>query len=76
MGKSFKFIKNLRKEPEITYVLETWLKPTLDFVKEYNELCRDRREGSGGGCVTFLNQVIQYRVLTNGTQLEYIIIEN
>lgn len=53
---------------------ETWLKQALDF-KGYNSICRDRVEGNGGGCIIFVKQGIQYKLLGNGTQIEYIIIE-
>lgn len=36
---------------------------------------RDRREGRGGGCVIFVKQGVQYRVVGEGTQLEYIVVE-
>lgn len=32
-------------------------------------------EGSGGGCIIFLKQGIQGRVLGKGTELEYLVIE-
>ncbi len=44
-------------------------------IKGYDSVRRDRGEGSGGGCIIFIKQGIQYRVLGKGTELEYAIIE-
>ena len=77
-GQEFKgFINNLKKKPEIICVQETWLKPALEFViKGYNSIRRDRvGDNGGGGCIIFIKQGIQYKVLGKGTQLEYVIIE-
>ena len=48
----------------------------MDFViTGYDSIRRDRGEGSGGGCVTFVKQGLQYRVLGKGTGLECVIVE-
>ncbi len=76
-GQEFKgFIKELKKKPEITCIQETWLKPVLDFsIKGYDSVCRDREEDIGVGCIIFVKQGIQYKVLRRGKKLEFIVIE-
>lgn len=76
-GQEFKgFIKEIKKKPDIICVQETWLKPSLDFIIQgYDSVRRDKGEGSGGGCVIFVKQGIQYRVIGKGTELKYVIIE-
>ena len=57
-------------------IQETWLKPALDFViSGYNSIRRDRAEGNGGGCIIFVKQGMQYRVLEKGKHCEMIVIE-
>lgn len=69
------FTNDFKKKPEIIRVQETWLKPALEFIiKRYDSRRRDRREGRGGVCILFLKQIIQYRVLGKGVELEYLII--
>lgn len=36
---------------------------------------RDRVEGKGGGCVSFVKEGIPYRVLEKGETMEYIVVE-
>lgn len=36
---------------------------------------RDRKEGGGGGCVTFIKQGLPYRILGLGKELEYVAVE-
>ena len=36
---------------------------------------RDREEGVGGGCVTFVKEGIPYRVIDVGVEMETIVIE-
>ncbi len=76
-GQEFKgFIKELKKKPEIICIQETWLKPVLDFsTKGYDSVRRDREEDIGGGCIIFVKQGIQYKVLGRGQKLEFIVIE-
>ena len=51
-------------------------KTTLDFViKGYDRIHRARVEGSGGGCIIFVKQEMQYRVLNKGKEWEMIVIE-
>ena len=44
-------------------------------IKGYGSICRDRGEGSGGGCIIFVKQEIQHRVLKKGKDCEMIVIE-
>ena len=41
----------------------------------YDSICSDRGEGSGGGCVIFIKQGLQYRLLAKGTELEIFVVE-
>lgn len=76
-GQDFKqFIGTREEKPEVVCVQETWLKPNLDFVLSgYIAIRQDRREGGGGGCVTFVKQGIPYRVISLGNEQEYVGIE-
>ncbi len=76
-GQEFKgFIKELKKKQEIICIQETWLKPVLDFsIKGYDSVHRDREEYIGGGCIIFVKQGIQYKVLGRGKKLEFIVKE-
>jgi len=45
-------------------------------IKGYDSIGRDRVGDNGGrGCIIFIKQGIQYKVLGKGTQLEYVMIE-
>lgn len=38
-------------------------------------VCRDRNEGGGGRCATFIKLGLPYRVLGLGKELEYVVVE-
>ena len=44
-------------------------------IRRYRNIRRDRKHGNRGGCIAFVKERIQYRMLEKGTQLEYMIIE-
>ena len=76
-GQEFKqFIYSQQEKPDILCIQESWLKPNLDFIIQgYVSVRRDREEGTGGGCVTFVKEGIPYRVIDTGGEVENIIIE-
>lgn len=45
------------------------------MVRGYDSIRRDRTEGNGGGCIIFVKQGMQYRVLEKGKECEMIVIE-
>lgn len=76
-GQDFKqFIYSQKEKPDLVCIQESWLKPQLDFIIEgYVANRRDRRDGAGGGCVTFVKEIISYRTIVSGTELECVISE-
>lgn len=68
-----RFIFELETKPEIICIVETWLKPHLNFV--LNGYVCERRDSSGGGCATFIKVGVPYRVLGKGEGLEYLVTE-
>ena len=76
-GQEFRqFIYSQQEKPDILCLQESWLKPNLDLIiKGYVSVRRDREEGTGGGCVTFVKEGIPYRVIDIGVEMESIIIE-
>ena len=76
-GQDFKkFVARREEKPDLICIQESWLKPHWDFViYGYVSARRDREEGAGGGCVTFVRQGIPYRVLGVGAEQEYVAIE-
>lgn len=76
-GQDFKkFIDNRHEKPDVICVQETWLKPRLNFVLyDYVDVRRDREQGHGGGCATFIKRGIPYRVLGLGKEHEYVVVE-
>lgn len=76
-GQEFKgFLNEMEQKPDVVCIQETWLKQSLDFViKGYTCVRRDRGEGIGGGCATFVRRGVQYREIKKGNELEYVIIE-
>uniref|UniRef100_A0A3B3BBF5 Reverse transcriptase domain-containing protein n=1 Tax=Oryzias melastigma TaxID=30732 RepID=A0A3B3BBF5_ORYME len=76
-GQEFKhFIREMHVKPDVVCVQETWLKPSLDFgMCGYTVLRRDRNNGVGGGCATFIKSGIPYRLLGTGSVLEYVAVE-
>lgn len=56
-----RFISKLETKPEIICIVETWLKPHLNFVLN-GYVCElsDRSESNGGGCSTFIKVVFSY----------------
>lgn len=55
-----RFISELETKPEIICIVETWLKPHLNFVLN-GYVCErnDRSDSSGGGCATFSGGSLQ-----------------
>lgn len=76
-GQEFKhFIKEIDEKPVVICVQETWLKPNLDFVIHgYTVIRKDRNQGGGGGCATFIKLDIPYRLLEKGADQEYVVVE-
>lgn len=76
-GQEFKgYLSKMKEKPNVICIQETWLNSRLDFVlKGYVSVRRDREEGIGGGCVTFIKEGMPYRTLEKGVNLEYIVIE-
>lgn len=76
-GQDFKkFVLSRKERPDIICVQETWLKPRLDFILYgYVAVRRDRGEGGGGGCVTFIKQGISYRIIEVGGEQEYVVVK-
>ncbi len=57
-------------------IQQTWLKPNLDFVVHgYSGLRKDRIDGGGGGCATFIKLGLPYRLIEMGVDQEYIVVE-
>lgn len=76
-GLEFKgYLNKMEEKPDVICVQESWLKPKLDFViKGYVSVRRDREEGNGGGCVTFIKSEMQYRMVGKGREMEYVVVE-
>ncbi len=76
-GQEFKhFIKEMNEKPDVMCVQETWLKPSLDFVLHgYTMIRRDRNQGGGEGCATFVKQNIPYKIPERGADQEYVVVE-
>lgn len=76
-GQEFKsFIDGMVKIPDAICIQETWLRLNLDFVIQgYVAVRRDRKEGGGEGCVTFIKQGLPYRILGLGKELEYVAVK-
>ncbi|XDV19101.1 hypothetical protein PO909_024666 [Leuciscus waleckii] len=75
-GLEFKgYLNQMEEKLNVICVRESWLKPKLDFViKGYVSVRRDREEGTGDGCVTFINSGIQYRMVGKGSEI-YVVVE-
>lgn len=70
------YLNQMEEKPDVICVQESWLKPKFDFViKGYVTVRRDREEGNGGGCVTFIKSGIQYRMVEKGRKMEYVVVE-
>ncbi len=64
----------MKENPDVICIQEPWLNSRLDFVlKGYVSVRRDREDGKGGGCVTFIKERMSYRVLEKGVTMEYIV---
>lgn len=76
-GQDFKqFIGSRGEKTDIVCIQESWLKPNLEFVLHgYVTVRRDRIEGTGGGCVTFVKQGIPYRIVGIGRKQEYVVVK-
>lgn len=76
-GLEFKgYVNQMKEKPDVICIQESWLKPGLDFVlKGYSAVRRDREEGNGGGCVTFIGKGVQYRKVAIGKTSEYVVVE-
>ncbi len=70
------FINELEEKPDVICIQETWLKPNLDFVLHgYSGLRKDRIDGGGGVCATFIKLGFSYRLIETGVDQEYIVVE-
>ena len=76
-GQDFKqFIYSREEKLDVICVQETWLKPRWDFnIKEYVSVRKDRLEGGGGGCATFVREGVPYRVVEVDLGLECVVVE-
>ncbi|KAG5832008.1 hypothetical protein ANANG_G00286560 [Anguilla anguilla] len=76
-GQDFKkFIYSQKEKPDLLCIQESWLKPSLDFrINGYVAIRQDRKDGAGGGCVTFVKEGIPYRNIDIGNELECVVIE-
>ncbi len=61
-GQEFKvYISQMKEKPDVICIQESWLNSRLDFVlKGYVSVRRDRDDGKGGGCVTFIKEGMPY----------------
>ncbi|XP_035277579.1 uncharacterized protein LOC118229593 [Anguilla anguilla] len=75
-GQDFKkFIYSQKEKPDLLFIQESWLKPSLDFIiNGYMAIRWDRKDGAGGGCVTFVKEGIPYRNIYIGNELECVVI--
>ncbi|MGL5710892.1 MAG: hypothetical protein ACRCW9_08665 [Cetobacterium sp.] len=75
-GQEFKkYIEDLQQKPKVICIQETWLKPHLDFkIQGYEGIRKDREIGTGGGIVTFIEQGVRFREISNNEK-EAIIVE-
>lgn len=65
----------LQEKPKVICLKETWLKPHLDFkIQGYERVRKDRKIGTGGGVVTFIEQSLRYRVISSN-EIEAVIVE-
>lgn len=65
----------LQEKPKVICLKETWLKPHLDFkIQGYEWVRKDRKIGTGGGVVTFIEQSLRYRVISSN-EIEAVIVE-
>lgn len=70
------FIDDQDVKPNIICVQETWLRPSLDFViYGYTAIRKDREMGAGGGVATFIQQGLNYRILSLHKEMEVIVTE-
>jgi len=76
-GQEFKkYVEDVKEKPNVICVQETWLIPRLDFnIKGYNAVRRDRKNGKGGGIMTFIQKGLQYKEIKKGEELEYVTVE-
>lgn len=76
-GQEFKkFIYELPVLPDILCIQETWLAPQLQFnIPGYTSVRKDRQEGHGGGCCTFIGEGLIYRELQVNGDSECVAVE-
>lgn len=76
-GQEFKkYIADMNKSPDIICIQETWLCKSLDFkMNGYEVIRKDRINGRGGGCATFIKENVIYRQINNEGNIESICIE-
>ena len=76
-GQEFKqFVYDREERLDIICVQETWLKPRWDFIiNGYVSVRKDRLEGGGGGCATFVREGVPYRVVDVEVGLECVVVE-
>ena len=71
-GQELKKVVDIGEDkPDLICIQETWLKPCLDFViPGYDSVREDLKEGTGGGCATFVKAGVQYQRVALSTTLE------
>ena len=78
-GQEFKtYIYQLKEKPDVICIQEIWLKTHLDFIiGGYSAIRQDRNDGQGGGCATFIREIMSYSRLTfkNSHDLEIVGVE-
>lgn len=77
-GQEFKsYIDQSDFKPDIICIQESWLKVGVDFkLHQYIEVRCDRSGGVGGGCVTFIKNNINFRIVEIGKEEEeFVIVE-
>lgn len=75
MANSQEFKYFTKQMSDVVCVQETWLRPTLDYVLYgYTVVRRDRNQGGGGGCASFIKQGLPHRVLDKGEELEFLVV--
>lgn len=76
-GQEFKrYIDQSDSKPDIICIQESWLKVGVEFkLHQYIEVRCDRSGGVGGGCVTFIKNNINFRIVEIGKEEEFVIVE-
>lgn len=76
-GQEFKkFVYELPVLPDLLCIQETWLAPQLQFkIPGYMAVRKDRVDGHGGGCCTFIGERLVYRELQVRGESECVAVE-